>query len=65
MNVSHGLVVISGANLYDTLTDLRLSDLKRNQKMMSSSCRFHMLCAKNGYAFWHNECINDDTSETK
>ena len=63
MKVSHGLVITSDASLYDTPTDLRLPDLERNQKMVSSSCRLHMLCAKDGYASHHNECISDDTSE--
>ena len=56
--VSHGLVV-SGANVYDTPTDLRVlvPDLGRNQMMVSSSCRLHMLYAKDGYAFFHTRCV--------
>ena len=62
--VSHGLVV-NDAKFYDTSTDLRLLDLERNQKMMSSSCRLHMLCAEDGYAFGHNGCISGDASKAR
>ena len=57
--VSHRLVVIA-AIFEDTSTDLRLPDLGRNKKMMSSSCRLHMFCAKHGYASCHIGCIGGD-----
>ena len=57
--VSHGLVV-SGADFYDTPTDLRLPDLGRNKKMAPSSCRLHMLCAEDGYAFCRIGYVGDD-----
>ena len=47
--ISHGLLV-SGANLYDTPTDQRLPDLGRNQKMMLSSCHFHIVFMPSSYA---------------
>ena len=40
--LSRGLVV-SGANLLNTPTDLRLSDLEQYQKMMLSAARFHVI----------------------
>ena len=42
LSVSHGLVV-SGANFLYTPTDPHLPDVERNQKMMFSSCSFHVV----------------------
>ena len=50
-SLSLGLV-LSGANFYIlALTNLRLSGLGRDRKMMSLSCYIHMFCVKNVYAF--------------
>lgn len=60
--ISLGLVP-SGANFYIlTLKTLRIPDLERNRKMMSLSCYIHMLCAKNGYAFYY---VSDDAWEVR
>ena len=40
--LSHGLVII-GAYFQDTPTDLPIPDFGRNQKMMFSSCHFHIV----------------------
>ena len=65
LKTHRGGLVASGAYFYDTPTDLRLPDEGRNKKMMSISCRLHMLCAKDRYAFCHNEYVSDDGNSGK
>ena len=46
--LSHGLIV-SGAILWSTSTELRLLDLERNQQIMSSLCRLHAVLLRSSY----------------
>ena len=51
----------SSAILYDTATDLRVSDLGRNKNMMFSSCHLHMLYVEGRVNTpCHNEYVSGD-----
>ena len=64
VQLSHGLVV-SGANFYDTPTDLRLPDLGWEKRMVSFSCRLHMLYTEDGYAFCRIGYVSKDALEAR